>query len=80
MDLNSSHSVCKTIKSAFELKEIGVKIIIGPIFYESLAYLDEIEDIIFLSFTNMTLDIPKNVISSGLNATSQLNTIKKFFA
>ena len=68
----------KTIKSAFELKEIGVKIIIGPIFYESLAYLDEIEDIIFLSFTNMTLDIPKNVISSGINATSQLNTIKKF--
>ena len=26
----------------------------------------------------MTLDIPKNVISSGINATSQLNTIKKF--
>ena len=60
------------------MKEIGVKIVIGPIFYESLTYLDEIEDIIFLSFTNMTLDIPKNVISSGINATSQLNTIKKF--
>ena len=75
-DTNSNPD--KTIKSAFELKEIGVKIVIGPIFYESLAYLDKIEDIIFLSFTNMTLDIPKNVISSGINATSQLNTIKKF--
>ena len=26
----------------------------------------------------MTIDIPKNVISSGINATSQLNTINKF--
>ncbi len=75
-DTNSNPD--KTIKSAFELKEIGVKIVIGPIFYESLAYLDKIEDIIFLSLTNMTLDIPKNVISSGINATSQLNTIRKF--
>ena len=73
-DTNSDPN--KTIKSALELKEIGVKIVIGPVFYESLTYLDEIEDIIFLSFTNMTLDIPKNVISSGINATSQLNTIK----
>ena len=75
-DTNSNPD--KTIKSALELKEIGVKIVIGPVFYESLANLNEIEDIIFLSLTNMTLDIPKNVISSGVNATSQLNTIKKF--
>ena len=75
-DTNSNPD--KTIKSALELKEIGIKVVIGPIFYESLAHLDEIDDIIFLSFTNMTLDIPKNVISSGINATSQLNTIKKF--
>ncbi len=75
-DTNSNPN--KTIRSALELKEIGVKIVIGPIYYESLAYLDEIQDIIFLSFTNMTLDIPKNVISSGINATSQLNTIKRF--
>ena len=60
-DTNSNPD--KTIKSALELKEIGIKVVIGPIFYESLAHLDEIDDIIFLSFTNMTLDIPKNVIS-----------------
>ena len=32
----------------------------------------------FLSLTNKTLKIPKNVISTGVNSISQLNTIKKF--
>ena len=68
----------KTLKSAFELKEMGVKIVIGPIFYESLTYLGEIKDLTFLSLTNKTLDLPKNVISTGINSTSQINTIKKF--
>jgi hypothetical protein len=31
-----------------------------------------------LSFTNKILDLPKNVISAGINSTSQINTIKKF--
>ena len=68
----------KTLRSAFELKEMGVKIVIGPVFHESLAYLDEMNDLTFLSLTNKTLDLPKNVISAGINSTSQLNTIKKF--
>ena len=68
----------KTLKSAFELKEMGVKVIIGPVFHESLAYLDEMKGLTFLSLTNKTLDLPKNVISAGINSTSQLNTIKKF--
>ena len=68
----------KTLKSAFELKEIGVRIVIGPIFHENLIYLDEIKDLTFLSLTNKTLDLPKNVISTGINSTSQLNAIKKF--
>ena len=68
----------KTLRSAFELKEMGVKIVIGPVFHESLAYLDEMSDLTFLSLTNKTLDLPKNVISAGINSTSQLNTIKKF--
>ena len=75
-DTNSDPN--KTIKSAMELKDIGVKIIIGPVFYKSLIYLDEVKDIIFVSLTNKTLKIPNNVISAGVNATSQLNTIKKF--
>ncbi|MDC1014554.1 ABC transporter substrate-binding protein [Candidatus Pelagibacter sp.] len=68
----------KALKSAFELKQMGVKIVIGPIFYESISYLDELKDITFLSLTNKTLDLPKNVISAGINSTSQMNTIKKF--
>jgi len=67
-----------TLRSAFELKEMGVKIVIGPVFHKSLAYLDEMKDLTFLSLTNKTLDLPKNVISAGINSTSQLNTIKKF--
>ena len=68
----------QTLKSAFELKEMGVRIVIGPVFHESLSYLDEMKDLTFLSLTNKTLDLPKNVISAGINSTSQLNTIKKF--
>ena len=68
----------KTLKSAFELKDMGVKVIIGPVFYESLTYLNDIKDLTFISLTNKTLDLPKNVISAGINSTSQLNTIKKF--
>ena len=68
----------QTIKSANEFKEMGIKIVIGPVFYKSLEYLDEVEDIIFVSLTNKNVNLPKNIISAGINATSQLNTIKKF--
>ena len=66
------------LRSALELKEQGIKLVIGPVFFKSLEYLGEIEDMIFISHTNKTVNLPKNVISSGVNSTSQLNTIKKF--
>ena len=66
------------LRSALELKEQGIKLVIGPVFFKSLKYLGEIEDMIFISHTNKTVNLPKNVISSGVNSTSQLNTIKKF--
>ena len=68
----------QTLKSAFELSEMGIKIVIGPVFHESLTYLDEMKNLTFLSLTNKILDLPKNVISAGINSTSQFNTIKKF--
>ena len=68
----------EALKSAFQLKQMGIKVVIGPVFYESISYLDEIKEITFLSLTNKTLDLPKNVISAGINSTSQFNTIKKF--
>ena len=68
----------KTLRSAYELNNMGINLIIGPVFFENLAYLDEAKDLTFLSFTNKTLNLPKNVISTGINSTSQINTIKKF--
>ena len=67
-----------TLKSAKELRELGVKIVIGPVFNESLIYLDELSELTFLSLTNKNNNISKNIISAGINATSQLNAIKKF--
>ena len=67
-----------TLKSAIELKNENVKIVIGPVFYQNIVNLGEVEDLIFLSLTNRTIGLPKNVISAGVNSTSQLNTIKKF--
>ncbi len=67
-----------TLRSAIEFRQLEINLVIGPIFYENLEYLDEVKDITFLSFTNKTLDLPKNVISAGVNSTSQINAIKKF--
>mgnify|MGYP006088103901 CR=1 FL=1 len=75
---NSKSNPETTLRSAKELQELGVRIVIGPVFNKSLIYLDELENITFLSLTNKDNDKSKNVISSGINATSQLKTIKKF--
>ena len=75
-DTNSDPN--QALKSATELKDMGIKVVIGPIFYESLIYLEEVPEVTFLSLTNKTVNLPSNVISAGINATSQLNTIKKF--
>ena len=67
-----------TLRSALELEKMGINLIIGPIFHENLIFLKELENITFLSLTNKTLDLPKNIISAGINSTSQLKAIKKF--
>ena len=67
-----------TLLAAKELSKLGIKIIIGPVFNDNLIYLDELNDITFLSLTNKNDNFSKNIINAGINATSQLNTIKKF--
>ena len=67
-----------TLEAAKELSNSGVKIIIGPVFNESLIYLDKLDQIIFLSLSNKNENFSKNIINAGINATSQLNAIKKF--
>ena len=66
------------LRAAKELDDLGVKIVIGPVFNESLIYLNELKGLTFLSLTNKNSNVSKNIINAGINATSQLNAIKKF--
>ena len=65
--------------SAKEFEEQGIEIVIGPIFYESLERLGEVNKITFISFTNKTKEIPRNTIAFGINIESQINILKKYF-
>ena len=67
-----------TLAAAKELANSGIKIVIGPVFNESLIYLDELSELTFLALTNKNDNFSKNIINAGINATSQLNAIKKF--
>ena len=67
-----------TLSAAKELSKLDIKIIIGPVFNENLIYLNELTEITFLSLTNKNDNFSKNIINVGINATSQLNAIKKF--
>ncbi len=65
--------------AAKEFEELGVEVVIGPIFFESLERLNEINNITFISLTNKTQKIPKNTIAFGININSQIETLKKYF-
>lgn len=65
--------------SAKEFEKLGIKVVIGPIFYESLERLNEINSITFISLTNKTQKIPKNTIAFGINIISQIDVLKKYF-
>jgi hypothetical protein len=67
-----------TLRAAKELANSGIKIVIGPVFNKSLIYLDELSELTFLALTNKNDNFSKNIINAGINATSQLNAIKKF--
>ena len=66
------------LKASKALYDQGIKIIIGPVFNESTKYLDELKDVTFISLTNKIYGNPPNVISAGVNAISQLQTIDRF--
>tara|TARA_B100000767_G_scaffold272111_1_gene299113 strand:+ start:799 stop:1950 length:1152 start_codon:yes stop_codon:yes gene_type:complete len=67
-----------TLRAAKELSNLGIKIVIGPVFNQNLIYLDELNEITFLSLTNKNDNFSNNIINGGINATSQLKAIKKF--
>ena len=68
-----------TYNSAKKFEQMGIKIVIGPIFYENLEKLNEINNITFISLTNKTENIPKNTITFGINIESQEKALKKYF-
>ena len=76
---DSKGNALGSYQAAKELDEEGIKIVIGPIFYDSLERLGEINNITFISLTNKTNKIPKNIIAFGINIDSQINVLKKYF-
>jgi len=76
---DSKGNALNTYLSAKEFEEQGIKIVIGPIFYESLERLGEVNKITFISLTNKTKEIPKNTIAFGINIESQIDVLKKYF-
>ena len=68
-----------TYKAAKEFEKEEIKIVIGPIFHENLEKLNEVNTITFISLTNKTSNIPKNVIAFGVNIESQINILKEYF-
>jgi len=67
-----------TLKAARDLANLDIKIVIGPVFNNNITYLDELNEITFLSLTNKNNNSSNNIINAGINATSQINAIKKF--
>jgi len=76
---DSKGNALDAYRAAKTLEEDGIEIVIGPIFYESLERLGEINNITFISLTNKTNKIPKNVIAFGINIDSQIKVLKKYF-
>ena len=68
-----------TYLAAKELEKIGVRVVIGPVFYESLEKLNTIDNLTFVAFTNKINKIPKNTIAFGININSQIDALKKYF-
>ena len=76
---DSKANALNTYQAAKEFENLGIKIVIGPIFYESLERLNEINNITFISLTNKTQNIPKNTITFGVNIESQIDALKNYF-
>jgi hypothetical protein len=76
---DSKANALDAYQAAKEFEELGIKVVIGPIFYESVERLGEINNLTFISFTNKTEEIPKNTIAFGINIDSQIDAIKQYF-
>ena len=76
---DSKGNALDSYKSAKEFEKLGIKIVIGPLLHESNERLGEINSVSFISLTNKTENLPKNIIAFGVNVNSQIEVIKKYF-
>ena len=76
---DSKANAIDAYKAAKEFQEQGIRIVIGPIFFESLEKLSNFNNITFISFTNKTEKISDNIVSFGININSQINIIEEYF-
>ena len=80
---DSQANALNSYLAAKEFEELCIEIVIGPIFYESLKRLDEINNITFISskyfFKAAICDsilIPKAIVFSGIFSVLLVNAIK----
>ena len=66
--------------AAQEFQRLGVTVVIGPIFHESLKKINGINNISFISLTNINQNLPNNTIAFGINFESQLEAITKYLS
>ncbi len=66
------------ISACEDFQNEDIKIIIGPVDYTFVNDLKQFNDLVFLSLSNMSSIIEKNVIMMGINLESQLLSIKNF--
>ena len=64
-----------TLRSAIELQELGINLAIGPVFYKNLIHLNDVNDITFLSLTNIALWLTNCLASALVEANPILYTI-----
>ncbi len=61
-----------------EIKDQGVKIIIGPLSYDEFDNVKKYSDVIFISPSNITPEFMSNIISIGVSLESQLISLNNF--
>ena len=61
-----------------ELREQGIKVVIGPLSNEEFSEVKKYNDLVFISPPNITPEFTNNVISVGVSLESQLQALVKF--
>ena len=75
---DSKNNADDSFLAAKEFENLGVEVVIGPIFYDNLKELNQIKNITFISLTNKTQNLSKNVIAFGINIESQIKAITEY--